>query len=173
MRSHQLACLICVTLRGLVCAHSSHANVRILLVEDDPADVALARRGFSRAGLGCGLHVVEDGADALAFLRREGQHGSAPRPDLILIDLNMPRMDGFEFLRAVKGDPQLCSIPVLVLTTSDSQQDVLSAYQHHANAYVTKPGDFQEFVDLIGGIAAFWMGLARLPERAAATCSKV
>src|SRR5689334_17976974 len=117
-------------------------QIEVLLVEDDPGDVLMTREAFEDYKVANQLHVVQDGADAMAFLLREGDFADAPRPDLILLDLNLPRMDGREVLQAVKSDAELSSIPVVVLTTSEAEEDVLRSYSLHANAYVTKPVDF-------------------------------
>jgi CheY-like chemotaxis protein len=108
---------------------------------------------------------VQDGADAMAFLRREGEYADAPRPDLVLLDLNLPRMDGREVLQAIKSDPALASIPVVVLTTSEAEEDVLRSYSLHANAYVTKPVDFERFIDVVRQIDDFFVTVVRLPSR--------
>jgi CheY-like chemotaxis protein len=123
--------------------------IEILLVEDDPGDVTLTREAFADYKVHNALHVVSDGVEALEFLRREGSHADAPRPDLILLDLNLPRVDGREVLSAVKADPELATIPVVVLTTSDAEEDVVRSYQLHANAYVTKPVDFEQFIRVV------------------------
>jgi CheY-like chemotaxis protein len=109
--------------------------------------------------------VVDDGADALAFLRREGEYVDAPRPDLVLLDLNLPRMDGREVLQEIKSDPGLASIPVVVLTTSEAEEDVLRSYSLHANAYVTKPVDFERFIQVVRQIDDFFVSVVRLPSR--------
>ncbi len=142
------------------------AAVEILLVEDNPADVRLTREALREGagGLRHRLHVVEDGVQALAFLRREAGYWEVPRPDLILLDLNLPRKDGREVLQEIKADPELRSIPVVVLTTSRSEEDVLRSYQLHANCYVTKPVDLDQFLEVVRRIEAFWLGVARLPS---------
>ncbi len=143
------------------------AAVEILLVEDNPADVRLTREVLKEGaeGLRHRLHVVEDGTQALAFLRREEGYRGVPRPDLILLDLNLPRKDGREVLEEIKADPDLCSIPVVVLTTSRSEEDVLRSYQLHANCYVTKPVDLDQFLEVVQTIRAFWLQVVRLPGR--------
>jgi CheY-like chemotaxis protein len=140
-------------------------QVEVLLVEDDPGDVLMTREAFDDYKVANQLHVVQDGADAMAFLRREGDYAGAPRPDLVLLDLNLPRMDGREVLQAIKGDPELASIPVVVLTTSEAEEDVLRSYSLHANAYVTKPVDFERFIEVVRQIDDFFVTVVRLPSR--------
>lgn len=140
-------------------------QIEVLLVEDDPGDVLMTREAFEDYKLTNQLHVVQDGADAMAFLRREGEFADAPRPDLVLLDLNLPRMDGREVLQAIKSDPEFASIPVVVLTTSEAEEDVLRSYSLHANAYVTKPVDFERFIDVVRQIDDFFVTVVRLPSR--------
>jgi CheY-like chemotaxis protein len=142
-------------------------SLDVLLVEDDPGDVLMTREAFEDQGLGNRLSVVSDGVEALAFLRREGAYADAPRPDLILLDLNLPRRDGREVLDEIKKDPGLRQIPVVVLTTSSADEDILRSYQLHANAYVTKPVDFEKFVAVVRRIDEFFLNVARLPPRSA------
>ena len=139
--------------------------VEVLLVEDDPGDVVMTREAFADHKLTNTLHVVNDGADAMSFLRREGEFADRPRPDLVLLDLNLPRMDGREVLTAIKSDTELASIPVVVLTTSENEDDVVSSYSLHANAYVTKPVDFERFIDVVRQIDDFFVSVVRLPRR--------
>ena len=141
--------------------------VSILLVEDNPADVRLTQEGLKRAKVLNRLNVVEDGEEALAFLRREGSYADAPRPDLIFLDLNLPRMDGRQFLAEIKKDPVLNHIPVVVLTSSDADEDVLKAYKLQASCYVKKPVLFQEFLKTIKLIDEFWLTVVKLPRQAA------
>ncbi|AEA22705.1 response regulator [Pseudonocardia benzenivorans] len=136
--------------------------INVLLVEDDPGDVLMTREAFDEY-LHNRLDVVTDGAEALSYLRNEGQYADAPRPDLILLDLNLPRRDGREVLAEVKADPGLSAIPVIVLTTSQAEEDVLRSYQLHANAYVTKPVDFDRFIDAIKQIDHFFVSVVQLP----------
>ena len=143
-------------------------EIDILLVEDDPGDVVLIREAFEDVKLRNRLHHVSDGVEALEFLRGEGAHAGAPRPDLVLLDLNLPRMDGREVLRAVKGDEALRSIPVVVLTTSEAEEDVLRSYELHANAYVTKPVDFERFIEVVRQIDEFFVTVVKLPGHRAA-----
>jgi CheY-like chemotaxis protein len=135
----------------------------ILLVEDNEDDVLLTQHAFKRAELPGTIHVAHDGVEGLRFLRREAPCEDAPRPDLILLDLNMPRMDGRQMLSEMKSDPNLMHIPVIVLTTSNAECDIAYAYEAHANAYMTKPVDFKTFANEIQRFIEFWFGLAKLP----------
>ncbi len=137
--------------------------VEILLVEDNPADVRLTREALKEGKVRNNLSVVVDGEAALAFLRREGQYAGAPHPDLILLDLNLPRKDGREVLAEIKEDPTLKRIPVVVLTTSTAEKDILQTYNLHANCYVTKPVQLDEFLSVVKSIDDFWLALVRLP----------
>ena len=139
----------------------------LLLVEDSCTDVELTEEALATADIETQLHVVSDGEAALAFLRRQPPHESARRPDLILLDLNMPRMDGREVLRELKQDDRLRSIPVLVLTTSGAQDDVVEAYASGANAYIRKPVHFGDFITTMRAIEGFWMSVATLPDSGA------
>ena len=136
--------------------------INVLLVEDDPGDVLMTREAFEEY-LHNRLDVVSDGSEALAYLRREGEYTDAPRPDLILLDLNLPRRDGREVLAEIKADEGLQHIPVIVLTTSRADEDVLRSYQLHANAYVTKPVDFDGFIEAIKQIDHFFVSVVQLP----------
>jgi len=140
-------------------------EIVILLVEDDPGDVLMTREAFADYKVRNELHVVDDGVDAMAFLRQEGQYADRPRPDLVLLDLNLPRMDGREVLEAIKSDAELASIPVVVLTTSEAEDDILQSYSLHANAYVTKPVDFERFIEVVRRIDDFFVTVVRLPRR--------
>jgi CheY-like chemotaxis protein len=137
--------------------------VEILLVEDDPGDTLITREALDQSKLANNLHCVVNGEEALAFVRRQGQYAHAPRPDLVLLDLNLPRRDGREVLAEIKGDPALRRIPVVVLTTSQAEEDVLRSYDLHANAYVAKPVDFEAFLQVIRQIDAFYLSLVELP----------
>ena len=137
--------------------------IEVLLVEDDAGDVVMTREALDEGKVVNRLHVVGDGVEALEFLRREGEFADAPRPDLILLDLNLPRRDGRQVLAEVKGDPDLRRIPVVVLTTSEAEEDILRSYDLHANAYVTKPVDFNRFVAVIQQIDEFFISVVRLP----------
>ena len=136
--------------------------VDVLLVEDDPGDVLMTKEAFEHYKLRNVLHVVTDGEQALQFLRRSGDYADAPRPGLILLDLNLPRVDGLEVLAEIKADPVLKVIPVVILTTSQAQQDVLRSYALHANAYVSKPVDFERFMEAIRQIDNFFVTLVKL-----------
>jgi two-component system response regulator len=137
--------------------------LEILMVEDSPSDALITREALDYAKLLHRLHVVEDGVRALAFLRREGPYAQAPRPDLILLDLNLPKKDGREVLVEVKADADLRTIPVVVLTTSRAEEDVLRAYGLHANCYIAKPVDFVRFADVVRAIEHFWFTVVTLP----------
>ena len=137
--------------------------IEILLVEDNPGDARLTREAFADASVSNNLSVVGDGEQAMAFLRRQGNYSGAPRPDLILLDLNLPRKSGREVLEDVKSDPDLLSIPIVVMTTSEAEGDILNSYYHHANAYVTKPVDLDRFIDVVSKIEGFWLTVAKLP----------
>jgi chemotaxis family two-component system response regulator Rcp1 len=138
--------------------------MQILLVEDSPTDQLLAREAFAVAALRNDLHVVADGVEAMAYLRAQGKYEEAVRPDLILLDLNLPRKDGCEVLAEIKGSDSLKRIPVVVLTTSESSADISRAYELHANCYVSKPVDFGDFKRTIQAIQDFWFRVARLPS---------
>jgi chemotaxis family two-component system response regulator Rcp1 len=137
--------------------------VEILLVEDSPSDTDLTIEALKEAKVRNHLSMVEDGVEALAFLRRQGKYANVPRPDLILLDLNLPRKDGREVLSEIKKDQDLRSIPVVVLTTSRAEQDVLRSYELQANCYITKPVDFEQFLDVVRSIEAFWLFVVTLP----------
>jgi CheY-like chemotaxis protein len=139
--------------------------IEVLLVEDDPGDVLMTREALADNKVRNTLHVVSDGLAAMEFLHKRGEYADAPTPDLMLLDLNLPRMDGREVLAAVKGDPELRQIPIVVLTTSESEEDVLRSYELHANAYVTKPVDFDRFIEVVRQIDEFFVGIVRLPRR--------
>jgi CheY-like chemotaxis protein len=137
--------------------------IDVLLVDDDPGDTLMIREAFEHNKVKNALECVSDGVEAMQYLRREGEYASAPRPDLILLDLNLPRKDGREVLAEIKGDPQLATIPVVVLTTSHAEEDVLRSYQLHANAYVTKPVDFERFIEVVRQIDEFFVTVVKLP----------
>jgi CheY-like chemotaxis protein len=140
--------------------------IDVLLVEDDPGDTLMIREAFADHKVHNTLSSVTDGVQAMQFLRREGEYADAPRPDLVLLDLNLPRKDGREVLAEIKQDEDLCTIPVVVLTTSQAEEDVLRSYQLHANAYVTKPVDFDRFIDVVRQIDDFFVTVVKLPTRA-------
>jgi CheY-like chemotaxis protein len=139
-------------------------EIDVLLVEDDAGDVLMTQEAFEHHKLRNQLHVVSDGVEALAFLRREGEFADAPRPGLILLDLNLPRKDGREVLEEVKNDASLRSIPIVVLTTSQAEEDILRSYNLHANAYVAKPVDFERFIQVIRQIDDFFVSVVKLPQ---------
>ncbi len=138
--------------------------IDILLVEDSPGDVRITREAMKKGRMNNVLHVVGDGEEAMEFLRKEGRYKDAPRPGLILLDLNLPIMDGREVLSQIKSDPNLKRIPVIVLTTSRSDEDILNSYDLHANSYIAKPVDFAEFVTVVRGIEEFWLSIVSLPR---------
>jgi chemotaxis family two-component system response regulator Rcp1 len=138
--------------------------LEVLLVEDSPGDVRLTQEAFRAANMGVNLHVASDGVEAMAFLRREGVHANAPRPDLTLLDLNMPRMDGRQVLAQIKNDEKLKTIPIAILTTSESEADIAKSYQLHANCYLCKPVQLSAFEGLVKSINDFWLTKARLPQ---------
>ncbi len=140
-------------------------SVAILLVEDSPTDVLLAREALEGAKILIDLHVVSDGVEAMQFLRGEAPFQSAIRPDLVLLDLNLPRKDGREVLAEIKADTQLRTIPVVILTTSKAEEDILRAYGLHANCYVTKPVDFNQFSRVVQAIESFWFTVVSLPQK--------
>jgi len=137
--------------------------IEILLVEDDPGDELITREAFEHNKLKNNLHVAHDGEEALDFLYKRGEYGGAPRPDLILLDLNLPKYDGRQLLEKVKSDPELSRIPVVVLTTSSAEEDILRSYELHANAYVTKPVDLDQFITAVRQIDEFFIQVVRLP----------
>jgi two-component system, chemotaxis family, response regulator Rcp1 len=140
--------------------------IEILLVEDNPGDVRLAVEALRDAKVNNNLNTVMDGEEALAFLRRQDQYANAPRPDLVLLDLNLPRKSGREVLREVKEDPNLRRIPVVILTTSEAEEDILKAYNYNANCYVTKPVDLDQFIKVVRSIEDFWLTIVKLPSGA-------
>jgi CheY-like chemotaxis protein len=145
---------------------SEVAAINVLLVEDDPGDVLITREALAAAKILHNLVVVDNGEAALAFLRREGQYVGAVRPDLVFLDLNLPRLDGREVLAIVKADEDLRRIPIVILTTSDAEEDVLRSYHLHANAYVTKPVGFEAFIGVVRQIDDFFLSVVRLPSQA-------
>jgi chemotaxis family two-component system response regulator Rcp1 len=141
-----------------------HRPIEILLAEDNPGDVRLTQEAFKEGRILNQLHVVSDGMEALAFLRQEGEYRQSPRPDLILLDLNMPRMNGRELLGVIKQDESLRRIPVVILTTSDAEEDIARSYDMHANCYVSKPVDFDRFIQVVRSIQDFWLAVVTLPN---------
>lgn len=147
-----------------MCPQPSGQPIEILLVEDNPGDVRLTREAFKEGKVRNNLSVASDGVEALAFLRREGKYADAPRPDVILLDLNLPRKDGREVLAEIKEDPDLRRLPVVVLTTSQAEQDILKSYNLHANCYITKPVDLERFITVVKSIETFWLSVVKLPQ---------
>ena len=137
--------------------------IEVLMVEDNPGDVRLTQEALHEAKVRNNIHVVADGVEALAFLQRQGRYASAPRPDVILLDLNLPKKDGREVLAEIKADPNLRRIPVVVLTSSEAEEDILKAYNLYANAYVTKPVDLDKFIAVARSIEGFWLEIVKLP----------
>lgn len=137
--------------------------VKILLVEDNPGDIRLTREALKEGKVLNDLYVAQDGIEAMAFLRREGAYADLPRPDVVLLDLNLPKKDGHEVLAEIKSDPDLKSIPVVVLTTSSSDEDILKTYELHANCYITKPVDLEQFITVVQSVEDFWFTIVRLP----------
>ena len=142
----------------------NHRTVDVLLVEDSKADADLVREAIEGGKLIVNLNVVRDGEEAIDYLRRQGRFHGAPRPDLVLLDLNLPKKDGREVLREVKADADLCLIPIVVLTTSSADEDILQSYQLHANAYIAKPVEFESFVKIVNQVTEFWLSIVVLPK---------
>jgi len=140
-------------------------NIEILLVEDNPADIRLAQEAFKDAKVHNILYTVGDGVEAMAFLRRQGKYADVGRPDLILLDLNLPKKDGREVLAEIKIDEHLKLIPVVILTVSKDEEDILKTYNLHANCYITKPIDFEQFMKVVKGIEEFWLTIVKLPPK--------
>lgn len=142
---------------------SRHRGINILLIEDNPGDIRLTQEVLKEGKIINNLSIVTDGEDALLFLKKEGTYKTTVTPDIILLDLNLPKKDGREVLTAIKSDLALKHIPVIVLTTSAAEQDVLNMYAHHANCYITKPVDFNQFITVIRSIENFWLSIVKLP----------
>ncbi len=143
----------------------SGTPIEILLVEDNPADVRLTIEALKEGKVSNHLSVAYDGVEALEFLRKNGKYSDAPRPDLVLLDLNMPRKDGREVLEDIKTDPDLKRIPVVIMTTSKAEQDIIKSYNLHANCYVTKPIDLDQFIEVVKAVEDFWLTIVTLPSR--------
>ena len=143
---------------------ADNGSFEILLVEDDPGDAELVKIALREGKIVCHVNHVRDGVEAMAFLRREGRHERAPRPDLVLLDLNMPKKSGREVLKEIKSDEAYRSIPVVVLTTSDFERDIEGSYQLGANSFITKPVDVDQFMNAIQSIEDYWFGIVRLPK---------
>ncbi len=140
-------------------------NIDILLVEDNPGDVRLTEEAFKEGKFNNNLSVVVDGLDAMSYLRKEGKYSDVARPDIILLDLNLPKKDGREVLKEIKSDQELKRIPVIVLTTSSAETDIHHTYGNYVNAYITKPVDLDQFIKVLGTIEEFWLNIVKLPER--------
>ena len=138
--------------------------IEILLVEDNPGDVRLTQEALYENKVNNNLHVAVDGIEALAFLRKEGKYADKPRPDMIMLDLNMPRKDGRQVLAEIKSDPDLKRIPVVILTTSESERDIIESYNLHANCYVAKPVDLDRFIEVVRQVEGFWLSIVKLPN---------
>jgi CheY-like chemotaxis protein len=147
----------------LVRAKEDCHPIDILMVEDNPGDIRLTLEALKENKMNNTLHVAKDGVEAMAFLRREGKYADAPRPDLILLDLNLPKKDGREVLAEIKADPALMRIPVVILTTSQAEEDILRSYSLHANCFVTKPVDLDRFIKVVQSIEQFWITIVKLP----------
>jgi two-component system, chemotaxis family, response regulator Rcp1 len=143
--------------------HKNAKPIEILMADDNQGDVRLALEALKGAKVSNNVHVVHDGIEAMAFLRREGKYADAPRPDIFLLDLNMPKMDGREVLAAIKSDPELKCIPVVVLTVSQAEEDILRSYDLHANCFITKPVDLDQFINIVKSIEDFWFTIVKLP----------
>lgn len=144
--------------------NETKAAIEILLVEDNPADVRLTQEALNEAKIRNRLNVAEDGVDAMDFLLRRGKHAHAPRPDLILLDLNLPKKDGRQVLEEIKSNPDLKRIPVVILTTSQAEEDIIKSYNLHANCYVNKPVDLDQFITIVRSIEDFWFSIVKLPH---------
>ena len=142
-----------------------YRGIEILLVEDNPGDVRLTKEGLKDGKINNNLHVVKDGVEALSFLHKKTGYTHAPRPDLILLDLNLPKKNGREVLADIKNDDKLKRIPVVILTTSDAEEDIAKTYDLHANCYITKPVDLNQFISVINNIEEFWFSVVRLPDK--------
>jgi two-component system, chemotaxis family, response regulator Rcp1 len=140
-------------------------DIQILLVEDNPGDVRLTVEALRDAKVANELHVVGNGEEAIDFLRQQGKHVDAPRPDIVLLDLNLPRLDGRDVLSDIKSDPNLATIPIIVLTSSTAEADIQRSYELHANCYISKPVDFPEFLSAVRSLEGFWLKIVRLPPR--------
>lgn len=145
-------------------SHTSMCPIEILLIEDNPGDVRLTVEVFKEAKIHNNISVITDGIEAMAYLCQEGEYTNAPRPDLILLDLNLPKKDGREVLAEIKANPSFRRIPVVALTTSRSEEDILKTYDLHVNAYITKPVDLEQFIGIVKGIENFWLTIVKLPR---------
>lgn len=145
-------------------SNSNGSLVEILLVEDNPGDVRLTQEAMKEGKMRNRLSVAVDGVEAMAFLRQEGKYADAPRPDVILLDLNLPKKDGRTVLAEIKADPDLKRIPVVILTSSKAEEDILNSYDSHANCYITKPSDLEQFIDVVKSVEGFWFQIVKLPK---------
>ena len=145
-------------------SNSDGSLVEILLVEDNPGDVRLTQEAMKEGKMRNRLSVAVDGVEAMAFLRQEGKFADAPRPDVILLDLNLPKKDGRTVLAEIKADPDLKRIPVVILTSSKADDDILNSYDSHANCYITKPSDLEQFIDVVKSVEGFWFQIVKLPK---------
>lgn len=145
-------------------SNSVFQAIEILLVEDNPGDVRLTREALNEAKVRNNLHVAENGEEAMRFLRREGKSAGAPRPDVVLLDLNLPKKNGMEVLAEMKKDESLRCIPVVILTTSEAERDIVKAYDNHANCFITKPLDLDQFAQVVQSIESFWFSIVKLPK---------
>lgn len=145
-------------------SNSNGSLVEILLVEDNPGDVRLTQEAMKEGKMRNRLSVAVDGVEAMAFLRQEGKYADAPRPDVILLDLNLPKKDGRAVLAEIKADPDLKRIPVVILTSSKADEDILNSYDSHANCYITKPSDLEQFIDVVKSVEGFWFQIVKLPK---------
>jgi CheY-like chemotaxis protein len=163
LNNHEI--FVYLSLEGSIIMEILAKPVEILLVEDNKGDIGLIEEVFEEAKIRNNLHVAEDGEEAILFLHGEGKFSGSPRPDIILLDLNLPKKDGREVLREIKEDENLHNIPVIVLTTSNAENDLFRDYDLHANAYITKPLDFDQFIKVIGSIENFWLEVVKLPTK--------
>lgn len=145
--------------------NASHQVVEVLLIEDSPSDARLTQEAFRDGKIANNLTIVTDGAEGLAYLRQQGPYAQSRRPDLVLLDLNLPKVDGREVLRQIKCDEKLRSIPVVILTTSEAEEDVAKAYEYHANCYIRKPVDLPRFLEIISVVESFWLSVVKLPSK--------
>lgn len=145
--------------------NANHQIVEVLLIEDSPSDARLTQEAFRDGKIANNLTIVTDGAEGLAYLRQQGPYAQSRRPDLVLLDLNLPKVDGREVLRQIKCDEKLRSIPVVILTTSEAEEDVAKAYEYHANCYIRKPVDLPRFLEIISVVESFWLSVVKLPSK--------
>ena len=142
-----------------------HKVIEILMIDDNPGDIWLTQQALQECKINNHLHYIEDGEEAIAYLRRDGVYAQATRPDLVLLDLNLPKRSGFEVLAEIKSNPQLKHIPVVILTTSQAEKDIMQSYNLHANAYITKPIELDQFIEIVSAIESFWFQIVKLPPQ--------